>query len=54
MEKRVDNMKGQMYNFNIETIRNNQMEMLEMLNTVREMKDALNSRNKTKCPIAVD
>lgn len=54
MEKRVDNMKDQMYNFNTETVRNNQMEMLEMLNTVPEMKNALNSRNKTKCPIAVN
>lgn len=33
-------MKDQMYNFNIEPVRHNQMEMLEMPNTVTEMKNA--------------
>lgn len=40
VEKRADSMKDQMYNFNIETVRHNQMEMLEMPNTVTEMKNA--------------
>ena len=41
-------MKDQMYNFNIEPVRHNQMEMLEMPNTVTEMKNAQQQKQDKK------